>query len=97
MHQRVIRNARLAFNLIVNRDLEHARQLVHEKEIVREMVRQSEEKHLKRLSGGNSASIDTSSIHIDTMRDLKEINSLLVAIAYPVLAQAGLLRTSRLL
>lgn len=97
MHQRVIRNARLAFNLIINRDLEHARQLVHEKEIVREMVRQSEEKHLKRLSGGNSASIDTSSIHIDTMRDLKEINSLLVAIAYPVLAQAGLLRTSRLL
>jgi phosphate:Na+ symporter len=97
MHQRVIRNARLAFNLIVNRDIEHARQLVHEKEIVREMVRQSEEKHLKRLSGGNSASIDTSSIHIDTMRDLKEINSLLVSIAYPVLAQAGLLRTSRLL
>jgi len=97
MHQRVIRNARLAFNLIINRDLEHARQLVHEKEIVREMVRHSEEKHLMRLSGGNSASIDTSSIHIDTMRDLKEINSLLVSIAYPVLAQAGLLRTSRLL
>ena len=61
------------------------------------MVRQSEEKHLQRLSGGNAASIDTSSIHIDTMRDLKEINSLLVAIAYPVLAEAGQLRTSRLL
>lgn len=97
MHQRVIRNARLAFNLVVNRDLEHARQLAHEKEIVREMVRHSEETHLQRLSGGNSASIDTSSIHIDTMRDLKEINSLLVSIAYPVLAQAGQLRTSRLL
>ncbi|MDB5525195.1 MAG: na+/Pi-cotransporter family protein [Rhizobium sp.] len=97
MHQRVIRNARLAFNLIVNRDLEHARQLVQEKEIVREMVRESEEKHIRRLAGGNAASIETSSIHIDTMRDLKEINSLLVSIAYPVLSQAGLLRTSRLL
>jgi phosphate:Na+ symporter len=97
MHQRVIRNARLAFNLIVNRDLEHARQLVQEKEIVREMVRESEEKHIQRLAGGNSASIETSSIHIDTMRDLKEINSLLVSIAYPVLAQAGQLRSSRLL
>jgi phosphate:Na+ symporter len=97
MHQRVIRNARLAFNLIVNRDLDHARQLVQEKETVREMVRESEEKHIKRLAGGNAASIETSSIHIDTMRDLKEINSLLVSIAYPVLSQAGQLRTSRLL
>ncbi|MFM2282236.1 MAG: hypothetical protein RLZZ444_4467 [Pseudomonadota bacterium] len=96
MHQRVVRNARLAFNLIVNRDLDHARQLVAEKEIVREMVRNSEENHIRRL-GGNVTSIDSSSIHIDTMRDLKEINSLLVSIAYPVLAQAGLLRTSRLL
>ncbi|WP_137153618.1 Na/Pi cotransporter family protein [Rhizobium sp. FKL33] len=96
MHQRVLRNARLAFNLLVNRDLEHARQLVKEKEVVRDMVRVSEENHIKRL-GENRASIDSSSIHIDTMRDLKEINSLLVSIAYPVLAQAGQLRTSRLL
>jgi phosphate:Na+ symporter len=96
MHQRVLRNARLAFNLIVNRDLEHARQLVKEKEVVRDMVRVSEENHIRRL-GENRASIDSSSIHIDTMRDLKEINSLLVSIAYPVLAQAGQLRTSRLL
>jgi len=97
LHQRVIRNARLAFNLIVNRDLDHARQLAQEKEVVREMVRESEEKHIRRLAGDNAASIETSSIHIDTMRDLKEINSLLVSIAYPVLAEAGQLRTSRLL
>ena len=97
LHERVTRNARLAFNLIVNRDLDHARQLTEEKEVVRAMVRDSEEKHIRRLGGGNAASIDSSSIHIDTMRDLKEINSLLVAIAYPVLSQAGLLRASRLL
>ena len=96
MHQRVLRNARLAFNLIVNRDLEHARQLVSEKEIVRDMVRRSEENHIRRLAG-NVASIESSSIHIDTMRDLKEINSLLVSIAYPVLSKAGQLRASRLL
>ena len=97
MHQRIVRNARLAFNLIVNRDVDHARQLVCEKEIVRDLVRQSEEKHIHRLATGNPASIETSSLHIDTMRDIKEINSLLVSIAYPVLSQAGLLRASRLL
>ncbi len=97
MHQQVVRNARLAFNLIVNRDLEHARQLVAEKEIVRKMVRVSEERHINRLSEGNPLSMESSSIHIDLIRDLKEINSLLVSIAYPVLAKAGMLRESRLL
>ncbi len=97
MHKQILRNARLAFNLIVNRDVEHARQLVAEKEHVRAMVRISEEKHLNRLSDGNPESISSSSIHIDMIRDLKEINSLLVSIAYPVLSKAGMLRESRLL
>ncbi len=95
MHQRIVRNARLAFNLIVNRDVEQARQLVREKEIVRDLVRESEEKQIRRLATGNTASIETSSLHIDTMRDIKEVNSLLVSIAYPVLSQVGLLRASR--
>ena len=39
----------------------------------------------------------TSSIHIDTMCDLKEFNSLMISLAYPVLAGAGMLRKSRLM
>lgn len=97
LHQEVMRNARLAFNLFVNRDVEHARQLVMQKEKVRTMVRNSEEQHMQRLRNGNDNSYDSSSIHIDTMRDLKEINSLFASIAYPVLASAGMLRKSRLL
>lgn len=97
MHDEVMKNARLAFNLLVNQDVEHARQLAAQKEIVRNLVRQSEEQHLQRLRDGNVASYDSSSIHIDTMRDLKEINSLVVSIAYPVLSSAGMLRESRLL
>jgi len=97
LHQEVMRNARLAFNLFVNRDVEQARQLVAQKEKVRTMVRSSEESHMQRLRDGNDNSYDSSSIHIDTMRDLKEINSLFASIAYPVLAGAGMLRKSRLL
>jgi phosphate:Na+ symporter len=97
LHQEVMRNARLAFNLFVNRDVDHARQLVAQKEVVRTMVRNSEESHMQRLRDGNDNSYDSSSIHIDTMRDLKEINSLFASIAYPVLASAGMLRKSRLL
>ena len=97
LHQEVLKNARLAFNLFVNADLDHARQLVAQKEVVRTMVRNSEEQHMQRLRDGNDNSYDSSSIHIDTMRDLKEINSLFASIAYPVLASAGMLRKSRLL
>ncbi|MNL70474.1 hypothetical protein D3C87_1954830 [compost metagenome] len=52
---------------------------------------------MQRLRAGNLASFDSSSLHIDTMRDLKEINSLVVSIAYPVLEGQGMLRKSRLL
>ncbi|WP_339763680.1 Na/Pi cotransporter family protein [uncultured Hoeflea sp.] len=97
LHQEVLKNARLAFNLFVNADVDHARQLVAQKEVVRTMVRSSEEQHMQRLRDGNDNSYDSSSIHIDTMRDLKEINSLFASIAYPVLASAGMLRKSRLL
>lgn len=97
MHHEVLKNARLAFSMLVTHDIEHAKQLVAQKEIVRDVVRQSEERHMQRLRDGNIASYDSSSIHLDTMRDLKEINSLVISIAYPVLEEAGLLRKSRLL
>ena len=96
MHNEVLQNANLAFNLLVTRDLQHARQLVARKEAIRMLVKTSEESHLQRLRQGNAASFESSSLHIDTMRDLKEINSLFVSIAYPLLEGEGLLRRSRL-
>ena len=97
LHAEVLQNARQAFNLLVNQDVEYARQLASRKETVRKMVSESEEMHMKRLREGNQESFESSSIHIDVIRDLKEINSLLVALAYPVLTKAGMLRESRLL
>ncbi len=96
IHNEVVKNARLAFNVLVSNDLETARQLASQKEIVRAMEQKSEARHLERLREGRASSRDTSSIHIDTIRDLKEINSLLVSITYPVLQAAGMLRGNRL-
>ncbi|HWU61688.1 MAG TPA: Na/Pi cotransporter family protein [Ensifer sp.] len=97
LHAEVLQNARQAFNLLINSDVEYARQLAARKEVVRRMVQQSEEMHMRRLRGGTPESFESSSIHIDMIRDLKEVNSLLVSLAYPVLARAGMLRESRLL
>ncbi|MBS3650966.1 Na/Pi cotransporter family protein [Pseudaminobacter sp. 19-2017] len=95
-HHAVLINARLAFNVVVSRDAMTARQLVQEKDRLRTLEKQSSQSHFDRLREGTAKSLETSSIHLDTIRDLKQINSLLAAMAYPVLEEAGLLTGSRL-
>jgi hypothetical protein len=41
-------------------------------------------------------SIETSSLHLDLISDLKRINSHICSIAYPILEQAGVLAKTRL-
>ncbi len=96
LHARVMANAQLALNVLASRDRESAIQLLHEKERMRELESETSERHIERLASGAAESMQTSTIHLDTVRDLKQINSLWVSIAYPVLEEAGLLRKSRL-
>ncbi|MCG6114792.1 MAG: Na/Pi cotransporter family protein [Mesorhizobium sp.] len=96
LHASVLSNARLAFNVLVSRDRETARQLVMEKDRFRDMERETSMLHFERLREGTLRSVETSSLHLDTIRDLKQVNSLLASIAYPVLEEEGLLRGSRL-
>jgi hypothetical protein len=62
-------------------------------------IRQSElgcaERHLARLREGRPESIETSSLHLDILRDLKRIHSHIRSVAYPVLEAAGVLQPSR--
>ena len=95
-HASVLGNARLAFNVLISRDREPALQLVQEKDRLRDREKLSTQGHFERLRDGSAKSVETSSIHLDTIRDLKQINSLLASIAYPVLEEQGLLRGSRL-
>jgi len=95
-HASVLANARLAFNALVSRDPETARQLVLEKDRLRDLEKETSASHFERLRDGTAKSIETSSIHLDTIRDLKQINSLLASMAYPVLEERGLLGGSRL-
>lgn len=96
LHNRVMANMQLALNVLVSSDLESARQLVVEKEQMRRLERMSHDRHLKRLQSGMPQSIDTSDIHLEAVRALKEINSLMASVAYPLLTQSGDLLESRL-
>ena len=95
-HASVMRNARLAFNLLVDDDPSTAQQVIIEKDRLRDSERETRQQHFMRLRRNTEQSIETSSIHLDTVRDLKQINGLLAALAYPVLEEQGLLRGSRL-
>ncbi|MDB5538834.1 MAG: Na/Pi cotransporter family protein [Devosia sp.] len=89
LHQQVVENMRLARNVLVSRDLQQARKLVVEKTRMREAVAESQRQHLQRLKDGTEASLATSNIHLETLRALKTINSLMASIGYLVLDEAG--------
>ena len=95
-HERVLQNLRLSFNVLTVHDIALARRLLAEKSIVRDIERTASESHFDRLRAGRPESIETSSIHLDVIRDLKRINSHLTSVAYPILESHGELLGSRL-
>ena len=86
----------LAMSVFLNHSAYEARLLLEEKTHFRELERAYSATHLARLSDNTVQSIETSSLHIDLISELKRINSLLCSIAYPILESAGALAPSRL-
>jgi phosphate:Na+ symporter len=95
-HQRIIENLKLAFGVFVSGDVKAARKLVEEKAQLRSLELTAAENHLARLREGRLESIETTSLHLDVLRDLKRIHSHICSVAYPVLEAAGELEPSRL-
>jgi len=94
---RVGANIRLAASLFVSGDEEAARRLVAEKEAFRAVEAAAVADHYRRLQSGNVSTVETSSLHLDALRDLKQVNSHLIeGAAYPVLSSKGALLPTRL-
>lgn len=47
------------------------------------------ERHLERLREGRPETLETTSLHLDVLRDLKRIPSHICSVAYPILEAAG--------
>jgi phosphate:Na+ symporter len=95
-HARVLDQLRLALTVFVTRDGDSARELVAEKDRRRALEVEATERHLERLREGTPASIETSGLHLDILRDLKRIVAHLTAVAVPLLEEQGVLRATRL-
>ena len=96
LHARLLDNLRLAMSVYLNGNVREAEKLLEEKTRFRDLERAYSDTHLARLADNTMESIETSSLHIDLISDLRRINSLLCSVAYPILETAGVLAPSRL-
>ena len=96
IHEEVCANYDLAINTFVSNDCELARVLYEKKQELHKLEKRSVSKHLQRLGKGIADSLETSSMHIDVVRDYKRVNSLLSSIAYPILFASGEMLETRL-
>ncbi|RRV09177.1 Na/Pi cotransporter family protein [Pseudomonas sp. v388] len=81
-------NLRLGLSVFLSGDPESARQLLREKRRFRAQERRLAHAHVNRLQRKVVQSIETSSLHLELMADMKRLNSLFCASAYAVLETA---------
>jgi len=80
-------NLRLSLSVFLSRDITSARRLRRSKHRFRITNRRYSHSHVDRLHQHNVQSIETSSLHLGLLGDMKRLNSLFCAVAYSVLEQ----------
>src|SRR5262249_45196212 len=74
-HRRVLDNLKMALSVFISGDVKLAQKILHEKTDLRTAELAAADNHLARLREGRPESVETSSLHLDILRDLKRINS----------------------
>jgi|HubBroStandDraft_1064217.scaffolds.fasta_scaffold00136_20 phosphate:Na+ symporter len=95
-HQYVLDSLTLAVGIFMSGDINVARRLIAAKAQLREKEFAAAERYLTRLREGTPETIESYSLDLDILRDLKRVHSHLCSAAYPVLERAGALQSSRL-
>lgn len=96
LNETVLGNMQLAFGALAQNDTALARNVVEAKSEVRSLERRSRKLHLQRLRDGSALSFDSSDIHLETLRALRELNSRITETVYPMLSRDGQLSDTRL-
>jgi phosphate:Na+ symporter len=96
LHARLMANLRLSMSVFLNGNVRDAQRLLEEKARFRDLERAYAATHLARLADNTVQSIETSSLHLDLISELKRVNSQICSIAYPILDTAGALSPTRL-
>jgi phosphate:Na+ symporter len=88
-HARILDSLKLAFSVFMSGDPAQASRLIAEKAQIRNAELAAAERHFERLREGRPETIETTSLHLDVLRDLKRIHSHICSVAYPVLEEGG--------
>ena len=96
LHERLLANLRLGMSVFLDGHVRDAQRLLEEKARFRDLEREYAANHIMRLQDNTAQSIETSSLHLDLIGELKRINSHICSIAYPILDSAGALASTRL-
>src|SRR5580700_11037643 len=88
-HKRIVECLQAAFGIFMTGDVEAARKMLREKAELRRAELEAAERHFERLREGRPETIETTSLHLDVLSDLKRIHSHICSVAYPVLEAAG--------
>ncbi len=94
-HKQVLDTLQAAFGVFMTGNVEAARKLVRQKSELRQAELAAADRHFDRLREGRPESLETTSLHLDILSDLKRIHSHICSVAYPVLEAAGELRPDR--
>ena len=89
-------NIKLAAAVTSSRDVAAAQYLIGQKDEFRQLENQVMQTHFTTSLSNKATALRQSALYIDIIRDLHRINSHVVAAGYPIVDDAGLLRTSRL-
>ncbi|NVZ80193.1 Na/Pi cotransporter family protein [Pseudomonas yamanorum] len=88
LQTQLIANLRLGLSVFLSADPESARQLLREKRRFRAQERRLAHAHVSRLQRKIVQSLETSSLHLELIADMKRLNSLFCSSAYVVLETA---------
>lgn len=83
-HRKILENYEIGVSAFVSGDAGLAKKLLANKTELAEMERNLRQAHIQRLHKGLKESIDTSSIHLDVLSNLRRINSYISNVAYPI-------------
>jgi phosphate:Na+ symporter len=88
-HRRILDSLRLGFGVFMSGDPVEAKKLIAEKAALRNVELAAAEHHIERLREGRRETMETTSLHLDVLRDLKRIHSHIASVAYPALNAAA--------
>lgn len=96
LHSAILESFSLARHVLLVDDMDCARRLVLDKAEVKRMSRDSRKAHLKRLERGQTESFQSSDLHLETLRAMRDLHGHIAAIAYPILYKSGQVLETRL-